>query len=137
MLLPDPATREFFSCLLECQIMNDVSDSVLIKIVLNRSELNLLSRYCLELDKYSGTNMLMNSVSTRPTKKSSSTSGNLSFRARNRHGLCSMAAIEYVDRPGEIRAARVPEKRKQMYFNNLGEVLAHAGIKPLSTNVAE
>jgi hypothetical protein len=31
MLLPDPATREFFSCLLECQIMNDVSDSVLIK----------------------------------------------------------------------------------------------------------
>ncbi|KAL3768123.1 hypothetical protein ACHAWO_008291 [Cyclotella atomus] len=44
-----------------------------------------------------------------------------------------MAVIEYVDRPGEIRAARVPEKRKQQYFNNLGEVLAHAGIKPLPT----
>ncbi|KAL7523336.1 hypothetical protein ACHAXR_000133 [Thalassiosira sp. AJA248-18] len=43
-----------------------------------------------------------------------------------------MAVIEYVDRPGEIRAARVPEKRKKKYFNNLGEVLeGHAGIKPI------
>ncbi|KAL3801772.1 hypothetical protein HJC23_001168 [Cyclotella cryptica] len=47
-----------------------------------------------------------------------------------------MAVIEYVDRPGEIRAARVPEKRKQRYFNNLGEVLAHAGIKPLANQTA-
>jgi large subunit ribosomal protein L17 len=42
-----------------------------------------------------------------------------------------MAVIEYVDRPGEIRAARVPAKRKERYFlNNLGEVLEHAGITP-------
>lgn len=42
-----------------------------------------------------------------------------------------MAIIEYVDRPGEVRAARVPEKRKKAFFNNLGEVLSNAGIKPL------
>ncbi|KAL7461545.1 hypothetical protein ACHAXS_001960 [Conticribra weissflogii] len=42
-----------------------------------------------------------------------------------------MAVIEYVDRPGEIRAARVPDKRKKKFFNNLGEVLANVGIKPL------
>merc|ERR1711982_213298 len=41
-----------------------------------------------------------------------------------------MAVIEYVDRPGEIRAARVPAKRKERYFNNLKEVSEHAGIKP-------
>jgi hypothetical protein len=44
-----------------------------------------------------------------------------------------MAVSEYLDRPGEIRAAHVPEKRKQQYFKKLGEVLAHAGIKPLPT----
>jgi len=50
--------------------------------------------------------------------------------SRPRHGdNAPMAVIEYVDRPGEIRAARVPEKRKQRYFNNLGEVLENAGIK--------
>jgi len=43
-----------------------------------------------------------------------------------------MAVIEYVDRPGEIRAARVPQKRKERYFNNLKEVMEHAGIKPIS-----
>jgi len=42
-----------------------------------------------------------------------------------------MAVIEYVDRPGEIRAARVPEKRKKKYFNSLNEVLADVGIKPV------
>ena len=41
-----------------------------------------------------------------------------------------MAVIEYVDRPGEIRAARVPEKRKKKFFNNLREVLDNAGIAP-------
>ena len=45
-----------------------------------------------------------------------------------------MAAIEYVDRPGEIRAARVPEKRKARYFRNLGEVLKNAGIQPVDTS---
>jgi hypothetical protein len=39
-----------------------------------------------------------------------------------------MAIIEYVDRPGEIRAARVPQKRKEKYFSNLGEVLKYAGV---------
>eukprot|EP00585_Thalassiosira_rotula_P009558 CAMPEP_0196142966 /NCGR_PEP_ID=MMETSP0910-20130528/12542_1 /TAXON_ID=49265 /ORGANISM="Thalassiosira rotula, Strain GSO102" /LENGTH=155 /DNA_ID=CAMNT_0041404349 /DNA_START=133 /DNA_END=600 /DNA_ORIENTATION=- len=40
-----------------------------------------------------------------------------------------MAVIEYVDRPGEIRAARVPEKRKERYFNNLREVYESVGIE--------
>jgi large subunit ribosomal protein L17 len=46
-----------------------------------------------------------------------------------------MAIIEYVDRPGEIRAARVPLKRREGYvrgergvFENLDDVLANAGI---------
>ncbi|KAL7553738.1 hypothetical protein ACHAWF_018158, partial [Thalassiosira exigua] len=42
-----------------------------------------------------------------------------------------MAAIEYVDRPGEIRAARVPKRRKEKYFQNLEEVLKNAGIEPI------
>lgn len=42
-----------------------------------------------------------------------------------------MALIEYVDRPGEVRAARVPQKRKERYFKNLGEVLRNAGIEPI------
>ena len=42
-----------------------------------------------------------------------------------------MAIIEYVDRPGEVRAARVPMKRKIRYFNNLKEVMEHAGITPV------
>ncbi|KAL9187147.1 hypothetical protein ACHAXT_010867 [Thalassiosira profunda] len=42
-----------------------------------------------------------------------------------------MATIEYVDRPGEIRAARVPKKRKEKYFDNLREVLENAGIEPV------
>lgn len=42
-----------------------------------------------------------------------------------------MAVIEYVDRPGEIRAARVPKKRKEKYFKNLGAVLKNAGIEPV------
>jgi large subunit ribosomal protein L17 len=52
--------------------------------------------------------------------------------ARPRKGdNAPMAVIEYVDRPGEIRAARVPAKRKERYFNNLGEVLKNAGIHPV------
>ncbi len=42
-----------------------------------------------------------------------------------------MAVIEYVDRPGEIRAARVPPRRKERYFRSLGEVLENAGIPPM------
>eukprot|EP00571_Detonula_confervacea_P016467 CAMPEP_0172304936 /NCGR_PEP_ID=MMETSP1058-20130122/6281_1 /TAXON_ID=83371 /ORGANISM="Detonula confervacea, Strain CCMP 353" /LENGTH=160 /DNA_ID=CAMNT_0013016343 /DNA_START=46 /DNA_END=528 /DNA_ORIENTATION=- len=45
-----------------------------------------------------------------------------------------MAVIEYVDRPGEIRAARVPQKRKERYFNNLSEVMRNAGIKPVDNS---
>ena len=39
-----------------------------------------------------------------------------------------MAAIEYVDRPGEIRAARPPKERQ---LNSLRDVLESVGIKPL------
>merc|ERR1712238_620405 len=45
-----------------------------------------------------------------------------------------MAVIEYVARPGEIRAARVPAKRKARYFSNLGEVMKNAGFKPMDTS---
>ena len=50
--------------------------------------------------------------------------------ARPRKGdNAPMAVIEYVDRPGEIRAARVPARRRERYlFGNLGEVLENAGI---------
>ena len=39
-----------------------------------------------------------------------------------------MAVIEYVDRPGEIRAARPPASRQK---GILAEVLRNAGIKPI------
>lgn len=50
-----------------------------------------------------------------------------------------MAVIEYVDRPGEIRAARVPEKRKKKYFANLSEVLKDKGINvvPVAENIVK
>eukprot|EP00578_Thalassiosira_sp_NH16_P018621 CAMPEP_0181101400 /NCGR_PEP_ID=MMETSP1071-20121207/13731_1 /TAXON_ID=35127 /ORGANISM="Thalassiosira sp., Strain NH16" /LENGTH=153 /DNA_ID=CAMNT_0023184243 /DNA_START=60 /DNA_END=521 /DNA_ORIENTATION=+ len=52
--------------------------------------------------------------------------------ARPRKGdNAPMAVIEYVDRPGEIRAARVPQRRKEKYFKNLEEVLKGAGIEPV------
>ena len=45
--------------------------------------------------------------------------------ARNRHGdNAPMAAIEYVDRPGEIRAARPPSR-------TLSEMLQQMGISPV------
>mmetsp|Transcript_53107 Transcript_53107/g.128936 ORF Transcript_53107/g.128936 Transcript_53107/m.128936 type:complete len:201 (-) Transcript_53107:414-1016(-) len=45
--------------------------------------------------------------------------------ARNRHGdNAPMAAIEYVDRPGEIRAARPPSR-------TLSEMLLEMGISPV------
>lgn len=47
-----------------------------------------------------------------------------------------MAIIEYVDRPGEIRAARVPQKRKERYFSNLGEVLEYAGVRQQATTTS-
>ena len=40
-----------------------------------------------------------------------------------------MAIIEYVDRPGEIRAARPPASRQSTV---LADVLRNAGIKPIS-----
>lgn len=55
--------------------------------------------------------------------------------SKHRHGDgAPMAVIEYVDRPGEIRAARVPKKRKERYFHNLREVLEHAGIQPMDND---
>lgn len=57
--------------------------------------------------------------------------------SRNRRGdNAPMAVIEYVDRPGEIRAARVPKARKERYFQNLGEVYEHAGISPVKGDIA-
>jgi large subunit ribosomal protein L17 len=41
-----------------------------------------------------------------------------------------MAIIEYVDRPGEIRAARPPQQRRSP--EKLSEVLADMGIPPLT-----
>jgi len=47
--------------------------------------------------------------------------------AKNRAGdNAPMAVIEYVDRPGEIRAARPPPR---MIARNLEEVLAEVGIR--------
>mmetsp|Transcript_49401 Transcript_49401/g.49778 ORF Transcript_49401/g.49778 Transcript_49401/m.49778 type:complete len:178 (-) Transcript_49401:576-1109(-) len=43
-----------------------------------------------------------------------------------------MAIIEYVDRPGEVRAARPPQKRKEA--QNLKEVLQSVGIQPLTNS---
>merc|ERR1711862_854128 len=51
--------------------------------------------------------------------------------AKPRHGdNAPMAVIEYVDRPGEIRAARPPAKRK---IKCLDDVLREVGIVPIST----
>jgi len=48
-----------------------------------------------------------------------------------------MAVIEYVDRPGEIRAARVPKKRMEKLLmmgekkkKNLKDVIESLGIDP-------
>lgn len=50
--------------------------------------------------------------------------------SRPRYGdSAPMAIIEYVDRPGEVRAARPPPARIQ---RNLNDVLRSVGIKPLS-----
>merc|ERR1712129_438929 len=42
-----------------------------------------------------------------------------------------MAIIEYVDRPGEVRAARPPAKRKAKY---LAQILEQMGIVPMDGN---
>ncbi len=49
--------------------------------------------------------------------------------SRNRKGdNAPMAVIEYVDRPGEVRAARPPPKR---IMETLDEALANVGIKSI------
>jgi len=51
--------------------------------------------------------------------------------ARPRQGdKAPMAVIEYIDRPGEIRAARPPKSRRTPV--NLSEVLACVGIRPIT-----
>jgi large subunit ribosomal protein L17 len=42
-----------------------------------------------------------------------------------------MAVIEYIDRPGEIRAARPPAKRKEKILTSLSDVLSSVGIEPI------
>ena len=42
-----------------------------------------------------------------------------------------MAVIEYIDRPGEIRAARPPAKRKEKLLQSLSDVLTDVGIAPI------
>ena len=49
--------------------------------------------------------------------------------SKNRKGdNADMAVIEYVDRPGEIRAARPPPKR---ILDKLDDVLGEVGIKSI------
>ncbi len=43
-----------------------------------------------------------------------------------------MALIEYVDRPGEVRAARPPARRVQRGPETLRQVLEDVGIKPIT-----
>jgi len=54
--------------------------------------------------------------------------------SQNRVGdNAKMAVIEYVDRPGEIRAARVPKKRMEKLLGekkNLKDVIESLGIDP-------
>jgi hypothetical protein len=45
-----------------------------------------------------------------------------------------MAVIEYIDRPGEIRAARPPLKRKETILRSLSDVLSDVGITPIRHN---
>ena len=55
--------------------------------------------------------------------------------SQNRKGdNARMAAIEYVDRPGEIRSARPPPKR---IAKDLKEVLEDMGIPPISKDAAK
>jgi large subunit ribosomal protein L17 len=49
-----------------------------------------------------------------------------------------MAVIEYVDRPGEIRAARPPRKLQEaIEMNGLEQALRDMGIKPVEELVSE
>jgi hypothetical protein len=49
-----------------------------------------------------------------------------------------MAVIEYVDRPGEIRAARPPRKfQEAIQMNGIEEALREMGIKPVEELVGE
>jgi len=45
-----------------------------------------------------------------------------------------MAVIEYIDRPGEIRAARPPVARKEKILQTLSDVLTTVGITPIVRN---
>mmetsp|Transcript_11755 Transcript_11755/g.15497 ORF Transcript_11755/g.15497 Transcript_11755/m.15497 type:complete len:162 (-) Transcript_11755:885-1370(-) len=51
----------------------------------------------------------------------------LQLSKRRKGDNAPMAVMEYVDRPGEIRAARPPKARRE----NLADVLREVGIEPL------
>lgn len=59
--------------------------------------------------------------------------------AKNRAGdNAPMAVIEYVDRPGEIRAARPPRKLQQaLQMNGIEQALREMGIQPVDELVSE
>ena len=59
--------------------------------------------------------------------------------SKNRAGdNAPMAVIEYVDRPGEIRAARPPQKLQQaLAMNGIEQALQDMGIKPVEELVSE
>jgi large subunit ribosomal protein L17 len=59
--------------------------------------------------------------------------------ARPRQGdNAPMAVIEYVDRPGEIRAARPPRKfQEAIQMNGIEEALREMGIRPVEELVGE
>ena len=59
--------------------------------------------------------------------------------SRNRKGdNAPMAVIEYVDRPGEIRAARPPNKLQEaIAINGIEQALRDLGIQPIEELVTE
>ena len=59
--------------------------------------------------------------------------------SKNRSGdNAPMAVIEYIDRPGEIRAARPPKKLQEaIEFNGIETALLKLGIQPVEKLVSE
>jgi len=58
--------------------------------------------------------------------------------SKNRAGdNAEMAVMEFVDRPGEIREARPPKKRKEKLLRGLPDVLAEVGIKSIHSEVGK
>jgi hypothetical protein len=74
-----------------------------------------------------------NQLTDAPANKQQSSTRDYIKTLTSLYQKCKRA---HIDQGKYGRLVCVPEKRKQKYFNNLGEVLAHAGIKPLSNQTA-